>query len=304
MKRKIFLFIGIFALIFSTFSIPVNAQSDTALSTDESLVTNITNLNGIEMTEEQYQYLSNFYTENAIMDMTQDKFNAEMNKRFTKTDTTEKYIKTVTYIDSNGNPTTNDYEVSEQEYNNPIIPRANNCTEDFAVECWETTYKKLYMIIWGWGSNNIIEEERIVLMNEWKIMPSVRSYDVIGVRYYNWQPTTAWGDQTAYSYDEGVNTTEYSYNGSNMNIQSNGIGISQNLYDYSSLYGLTNRLVVEGKVLSDHIGRYGSYQHATQSVTLAQSKNYTFGNGMGEVFLFNSGIGSYYDNMQGVSNSY
>lgn len=238
------------------------------------------------------------------MNMSQDKFNTEMNKKFTQTAVTQKYIKTITYVDSNGNATTNDYEVSKQEYNNPIISRANNCTEDFAVGCWETTYKKLYMIIWGLGSNNVVEEERIVLMNEWKIMPSVRSYDVIGVRYYNWQATTAWGDQTAYSYDEGVNTTEYSYNGSNMNIQSNGVGISQNLYDYSSLYGLTNRIVVEGKVLSDHIGRYGSYQHATQTVTLAQSKNYTFGNGMGEVFLFNSGIGSYYDNMQGVSNAY
>lgn len=264
----------------------------------------ITNVNGIEITVEQYQYLSNFYTENAIMNMSQDKFNTEMNKKFTQTAGTQKYIKTITYVDSNGNATTNDYEVSKQEYNNPIISRANNCTEDFAVECWETTYKKLYMIIWGWGSNNVVEEERIVLMNEWEIMPSVRSYDVIGVRYYNWQATTAWGDQTAYSYDEGVNTTEYSYNGSNMNIQSNGVGISQNLYDYSSLYGLTNRIVVEGKVLSDHIGRYGSYQHATQTVTLAQSKNYTFGNGMGEVFLFNSGIGSYYDNMQDVSNAY
>lgn len=274
------------------------------ISVNASEVVHVTNLNGTKMTEEQYQYLSNFYTEKTIMNMTQDKFNNEMKKNFTPVEETKKYIKTVTYIDSKGTPTSNDYEVTEQEYNNPIIPRANNCVEDNAVECWETTYKKLYMTIWGWGSNNIVEEERIILINEWKIMPAVRSYDVIGVRYYNWQPTTAWGDQTAFSYDEGVNTTEYSYNGSNMNIQSNGIGISQNLYDYSSLYGLSNRLVVEGKVLSDHIGRYGSYQHATRDVTLAQSKNYTFGNGMGEVFLFNLGIGSYYDNMQGVSNTF
>ncbi len=266
--------------------------------------TYITNLNGINMTKEQYQYLSNFYTEKTIMNMTEEKFDSEMNRIFSPKEESQKYIKTVTYFDMQGVPTSNDYEISEQEYNNPIIPYANNCTEDFAIGCWETSYKKLHMVIWGSGETKV-ETERIVLINDWKVMPKVRSYDVIGVRYYNWQLTNAWGDQTSISSNEGVNTTEYSYNGANMNIQSNGVGISQNLYNYSSTYSLSNRIVAEGNVLADHIGRYGSYQHATRDVTLAQSKNYSFNsNGLGEVFAFNSGIGSYYDGMQGVSHAY
>jgi len=60
MKRKIFLFIGLFSLIFSSFSISVNAQSNTTFYTDASKSMSITNVNGIEITDEQYQYLSNF----------------------------------------------------------------------------------------------------------------------------------------------------------------------------------------------------------------------------------------------------
>lgn len=261
------------------------------------------NSNNVEMTEEQYNYLLNFYNKNSIMNMTNEKFQNEMSMKFTKKNISEKYIKTVTYVDSKGVATSNDYEISKEEYDNPISTYANNCYVDYAIECWETTYKKLFIIDWVTGEG-IGATERILLTNDWKVMPVTRSYDVIGIRYDNITLTNAWGEQYALTLDDGFISTEYSYNGTNMNIQPNGVGISQNLYNSTPIYSLSNRLIVEGIVTSNHVARYGSYQHATKEVTLAQSKNYSFGNGLGQVFLFNSGIGSYYDNMQGVSYVY
>ena len=47
-------------------------------------------------------------------------------------------------------------------------------------------------------------------------------------------------------------------------------------------------------------GLFTSYQHATEDVSLATSKNYTIGVGLGSVFLFNNGIASKYDGMEGT----
>lgn len=47
---------------------------------------------------------------------------------------------------------------------------------------------------------------------------------------------------------------------------------------------------------------YGSYQHATANISLANSKKYTISRtGYGGVFLFNSPVRSYYDAMGGVN---
>ncbi|MDY3948593.1 MAG: hypothetical protein SOZ04_04515, partial [Bacilli bacterium] len=46
---------------------------------------------------------------------------------------------------------------------------------------------------------------------------------------------------------------------------------------------------------------YGSYQHATGYISLAQSKKYSIDlNGSGNVFLFNSSVDDYFDQMGGV----
>ena len=46
---------------------------------------------------------------------------------------------------------------------------------------------------------------------------------------------------------------------------------------------------------------YGSYQHATGYISLAQSKKYSIDlNGSGNVFLFDSSVDDYFDQMGGV----
>lgn len=261
-----------------------------------------TNNNNVSMTEEEYNYLLNFYGTKALENMSLEKFESEINNELILKSSEEKFIKTLTYVDINGNATSNDIEITEEEYNNPIS-LASNCESGTAVSCWETSYKKLTLNAWVEASSTSTYL-RLVLINTWKIIPSVRSYDVIGLRYYNYVPYDGFGDQSVYSWSSGYQNITYSYNGSNINKKSNGVGISQNLLDNSDAYDITNRLVLDGNTTSNTLGVYGSYQHANQEVTLAQSKNYNFGNGLGGVFVFNSGIGSKYDAMQGVSYVY
>ena len=262
------------------------------------------NSNNISMTEEQYNYLLKFYSEDTIFRMTQDRFDYEMQYDFVLDSASEKYIKTVTYYDDLGKAYINESEISEEDYDKAIMPLANNCEiGGLPLGCWETTYKKLMLYSWVDGDVGNLNQ-RFDVQNEWKIMPSVRSFDVIGLRYYNYNPLYAFGYQNTYT-SSGYEEIYYSYDGSNMNRQSNGIGISQNIVDDSSLYGLTNRLIVDGKNYGfSHMEIFASYQHATSDLTLAQSKNYRFGQGLGDVFVFYDGIESYYDNTQGVYYGY
>lgn len=131
------------------------------------------------------------------------------------------------------------------------------------------------------------------LTNTWKYEPKVKSYDVIGAKFSN---TTRYGNGyiTVFKID-GTNykCTEYV-------LKTDGIGCSyklnssasEEIYTYMSFdVNNTGGLV------------YGSYQHATSSVTLSQSKNYTFSlGGYGNVFLFNTTKAKdSYDGMGGVS---
>lgn len=132
----------------------------------------------------------------------------------------------------------------------------------------------------------------VIMTNTWKYVPKVKSYDVIGAMFSN---TSLYGNGqvTIFKFD-GVNHTCNNYV-----KKSDGIGCSYKLdskatkefYTYMDFDVYTGGLV------------YGSYQHATSSVTLSQSKNYTFHiNGYGNVFLFNTTKAKdSYDGMDGVS---
>ena len=107
MKRKIFIFIGLFAILLSAFSIPVNAQSNTAF---------YTNANGATLTEEQYNYLIDFFSETTLYTMTAEQLNFVKNEtNLTKT-TETKYIKTDEFYDRTGNLIERvETELSEEE---------------------------------------------------------------------------------------------------------------------------------------------------------------------------------------------
>lgn len=141
-------------------------------------------------------------------------------------------------------------------------------------------------------------------MVEWFTVPNVQQFDVLGIRWDgNATITNAKGRQSAVRNSQKI-STDYNYKGNNMNVQSNGAGLSMNLYDNASNYHL--QFLIE--IIPTSVSKvYFSYQHAvTNNITLAQSKSYTLSSsGLGNVIKFNSKTTeNKYDKMRGISYSY
>ena len=119
--------------------------------------------------------------------------------------------------------------------------------------------------------------------------PNVRSYDVIGARFVNTSLIS--GSVSAYV-SSSAGTSGYS----NYQYFSNGFGNSVKLPASA-----TNIIVEQSFEVQNSGTVYGSYQHATGYISLAQSKKYSIDlNGSGNVFLFDSSVDNYFDQMGGV----
>ena len=134
----------------------------------------------------------------------------------------------------------------------------------------------------------------------WKIMPAVRSFDVNGIRLSNMEVVngTQQGKQV-YTLNGTTDFVQYNFNGTNIKNLSNGFGISMNLLNSNVTY-LESTIDSSLGILAYPAGLFASYQHAIEDVSLATSQNYTIGVGLGDVFVFNNGIGSKYDGMEGT----
>ena len=121
----------------------------------------------------------------------------------------------------------------------------------------------------------------------WIQDPNVRSYDVMG----------AYLDGTALIGSPSTTIVVGNKRSvvSDLTKTTNGIGSSFKLPSGSNLkITQTFRVNTGGHV-------YASYQHATQTSSLAISKDYTFSNsGYGSVFSFSQNSKKYYDGMNGV----
>lgn len=121
---------------------------------------------------------------------------------------------------------------------------------------------------------------------KWINLPTVRSYDLIGVYFRN----------TSLE-NNGVITYVNNSPASEIKRTNNGFGVSVKLPTGNNAISVTQIFTVKktGTV-------YASYQHAVRSVTLATSKKYSISfSGYGSVFLFENGVNSYYDAMGGVN---
>lgn len=129
----------------------------------------------------------------------------------------------------------------------------------------------------------------IVTLNvEWLKTSSIKSWDVIGMRSKNANIINVFH---ASVFDANNSLTSYS----NPQIFNNGFGYSVKLPSTRARI-MTSALVMNNGTI------FGSYQHAKSNVSEAQSKNYSIGSGgLGDVFIFNNGISSKYDNTKGVS---
>lgn len=253
----------------------------------------ITNQNGVRISMSDYNLLTNIYSYAYIQTMTSkdyENFKAK-NININNLVKSEKYYKTE--IDHLNNVVTNT-EVTENEFNN-YNPNVQTLSVSNFVE---TQYKKLSLTL----SDNHNGYGDIFVGLLWKMIPSTRSFDVIAVRYVGMTDVDGtqigrqiWGTNGNYTY------VNYGWNGTNINRQDNGFGISMNITNDSTINYLENYIESAVEFTGNFQWAGASYQHATSNTTLAQSKSYTLAeDGKNGVILFTGNIGSKYDNMPGV----
>ena len=253
----------------------------------------ITNQNGVRISMTDYNLLTNIYSDAYIQTMTNEDYEnfKAKNININNLVKSEKYYKTV--IDHLNNVVTNT-EVTENEFNN-YNPNVQTLSVSNFVE---TQYKKLSLTL----SDNHDGYGDIFVGLLWKMIPSTRSFDVIAVRYVGMTDVDGtqygrqiWGTNGNYTY------VNYGWNGTNINRQDNGFGISMNITNDSTINYLENYIESAVEFTGNFQWAGASYQHATSTTTLAQSKSYTLAeDGKNGVILFTGNIGSKYDNMPGV----
>lgn len=253
----------------------------------------ITNQNGVRISMTDYNLLTNIYSDAYIQTMTSEDYEnfKAKNININNLVKSEKYYKTV--IDHLNNVVTNT-EVTENEFNN-YNPNVQTLSVSNFVE---TQYKKLSLTL----SDNHDGYGDIFVGLLWKMIPSTRAFDVIAVRYVGMSDVDGtqygrqiWGTNGNYTY------VNYGWNGTNINRQDNGFGISMNITNDSTINYLENYIGSAVKFNGNFQWAGASYQHATSNTTLAQSKSYTLAeNGKNGVILFTGNIGEKYDNMPGV----
>ena len=128
----------------------------------------------------------------------------------------------------------------------------------------------------------------VSLVATWSGTPSVGSYDVIGFRVSGTSITNvhnAYASGTGFS---SASTTPQTF--------TNGFGHSIQVASVSNLKVSTSMYVNKGGTV------YGSYQHATSSISYNNSKLYSIsGAGYGSVFAFYGAASGIYDAANGVS---
>lgn len=129
----------------------------------------------------------------------------------------------------------------------------------------------------------------VTLLTTFLSQPSVKSYDVVGARFMNTS-----------LYNSYITTIVSSSSGST--VQSNymnyynGFGNSIQLPSSGTIYSVEQNYKVNKTGIV-----YGSYQHATSNISLANSKLYTISSsGYGNVFGFYGNAYGIYDNTTGV----
>lgn len=216
-----------------------------------------TNPNGVELTREEYEFLTTFYNGVYPTIMTRDMYD-----RFVESDLINSEVEIISYTEP------------QLPLLNPGIPPTS--------QSHSTPYKTVQI-----SSGCTTDKCYMDIQATWHVSPSVRSWDNIG------------------AYLDGVNLIShdgtYVYSTSGINWYSNlkttnGVGNSVKLPDTGE------NIIVD---MAFTVGRggtvYGSYQHAMQTTTLANSQNYTLDIlGYGAVFLYNGTAIGIYDGMNGV----
>lgn len=260
---------------------------------DMVIAKDILNINGIVITEEEYNNFIKVHSHDYIMTMNEEQYNKLASLDYSNVISTKKYVLS-TY-----NPSLNlttEREITENEYN--AFEREGNTRLNSGSVTAETNAKILVM---GFVANSYWHYA--TLTATWKYMPSVREYDVIG--FYGDGFTIREGSQAGQQMYTDANynyqVINYAWNGTNIKKFTNGYGISMNLVN-PTIHSLSLDTACDLRADVTNPVLFGSYQHAVDSsITLTQSKNYTLGSGgLGGVFVYPYNISAKYDGMSGV----
>lgn len=280
-EKSIIMFLVVVALIFPS-----------SIFAKENSQIFYTNMNGVELTEEQYLNLSKVFDENTIATLTQQQIDYHKNNSNLRKVENTRYIKTDDFYDLNGNLINSIETVVNENEALSFVKRQNEGITTLS-SSHETSMKKLTISLVTTHS-----VKTITITNTWLSIPSTKSYDVIGFR--NGTGTSVSINSVSGYQNYDGNVISYKMGGDNYNSPRGGCGISMNIVDSVSS-SLSNGMTVTIWNNSTTYTAYGTYQHAQSNVTLSQSKKYTISaSGLGSVLNFDNSVKGYYDGMQGV----
>lgn len=235
---------------------------------------------GVLMDERNYNYLIDKLGQLHVEFMTQAEYDRLKDKELNLIAYDSKIIDTIEY---------SGLEIEQ------VSPRSVNGFQYHNV----TASKNLTLMIFEEMTEN---QYYVKAVNEWLVLPRVRSFDVLALRTDDGLSVIDTSQQGTQHYviDGAPDAVLYQYNGSNTVRRSNGYGFSMNLLDSNEVEGFINTTscLVTGASGTVSV----SYQHATRSLSRADSMDYTLNvNGLGGVILFREyDTLDKYDRMTGV----
>lgn len=266
-----------------------------------------TNQAGATMTLEQHNKLVEIFGFAVVETMTEDRVREESAEDYTLLGETTKYIKTIYEYDIFGNIVDEEEMIiTEEEYlNSNDMSTFAACNGGYR-HCWETDSKKLEIKMFAGSSGRT----KVVATNTWKVMPKIRSTEIMAMRFFNFTGTDGTQKGTlVYTTSESSTYMVQNYNYGDNDVQTfyNGFGATMSLPKDSNVNYIEAQIIVEGNRKSiENYGIYASYQHARRNVEPIIARQYSISaSGLGGVIKIPSGVDSTnWDGMQGVSTGY
>lgn len=261
---------------------------------------------GLTLTQEEYDYILNYISEEDLIVYTEDEINYILsNPDKCMLDSQTTYVKTLyTEVDGKQEIVNEEY-ISEEELMDSLNVRNVSISgvSTFSLadrkDTVSTTMKSIEMNMTSVGAS----VKKVVLNCTWLSIPKCKSYDIVAFMPASSSvviDTTVTSNIQGYQfYDD--DQISYNYSDKNIKLTSKGIGLSTNIVD-SVEDSLSVKLSVAFGSGASKYTVYGTYQHATDDVSLTRSQYYTFSkNGMGGVIDFYLWTASKYDDTPGLS---